>query len=105
MYITLTLTSHIPGFRVPFLLSEAIGAIIDHIDASSDEALEVGRHFRWDFSNLAVNTWNTNGQHTSWGTLRDALKALFSAMERNYFGIARFTIYDGVREVGQGTIT
>lgn len=99
------MTSHIPGFRIPFLLSEAIGAVIDQIDRTSNEAVEIGRRFQWDFSNLAVNTWNTNGQQISWGVLKNALRALFSAMEQNYFGTARFTIYDGVREVGQGTVT
>lgn len=49
--------------------------------------------------------WNTNEQYASWDVLRNAIRAVFAAMELNAFGTGRFTFYDGVREVGEGTIT
>ena len=94
----------IPGQAVVRLLREASDFVSSHLAVISDGLL-VGGKSAWLADALSVKVANANNHQTTWGVLRAALVALDDYMEVNeHVGAAEFTIFDGVTEVGAGTV-
>lgn len=51
-----------------------------------------------------MKTWNSNNHQTTWGVMGATLGALREFMNEYGWGAARFTIFDGVKEIGEGIV-
>lgn len=94
----------IPGQAIFRLLHEAFDVISHHLNTLGDGLLTGGR-FIWIDVPLSIEVVNANNHQTTWGVLAEALLALDDYMKVNDdVGAAHFTIFDGGREVGTGTL-
>ena len=104
VYITLTITHQLTATVIKPLLSEAYG-IVDEILRHLGDGPVSTPGFNWGTGSAVLQTWNTNNQETTWRVLAGALVALQDYMidHKNWVG-AKFTVYQGALEVGQGVI-
>lgn len=90
---------------VPYILSQAIHEITLVIASHGDGLTTDGMYQLEGLDRLMLLAWNADNHQLTWGVLRQAFYALFDYMERNdNFGAARFDIYDGNHQVGEGMI-
>ena len=93
------------GPAVSDLLDQAYLDTIANMYAMGAHALiSHGSFTRTGPHNLVFTAVNSNNHQMTWGVLAMAIEALASYMQSTGFGRVIFTIYDGVNEVGSGSI-
>ena len=102
-YITFTYVANVAGNGLQEMIDQAYSYIVGHVALEGDGLVPDGG-FDWDNFGFSLRTWNANNHQMTWGVLGAAAFALMDYMNRYGYGSATFLIYDGVNQVGAGTI-
>lgn len=94
----------IPGVAVPALIDETMASVLQHIRLAGDGVMPGGMATWQGYGGAYMKAWNSNNHQTTWGVFGAALGALREFQNEHGWGAADFTIFDGVKEVGQGYI-
>ena len=86
------------------ILNAAAGYIEESIRQYGDIVIPTGGVEYNSVTGVSFSTTNSNNHQQTYGVLGAAIEALKDYMSQNYFGKAKFWIFDGVNEVGAGTV-
>lgn len=101
------MTRTIPGLGVLELLNAAYVGVTEHIKAVGDGLLPgPNGMFLWLGPNgVKLHTQNANNHQITWAVLAAAIMALGDYMHSfEDYGAVDFNIWDGLNQVGHGTI-
>ena len=94
----------VPGISIASLIDETTASVLQHIRIAGDGVIPNGVATWHGTEWTIMETWNSKNHQTTWGVLGAALDALKDFMNENGWGAASFTVFDGVREVGEGYV-
>lgn len=92
------------GITTPALIDHTTASVLQHIRIAGDGVIPASQSTWGDTGGTLMKTWNSNNHQITWGVFGAALSALKEYTNEYGWGTASFTIFDGVKEVGEGYV-
>ena len=104
VHVVVTPVTAVAGDGVQSLLNDAGNLILETIEQLGDGVIPRGWFDISGEDNLWLTVNNANNHQMTWGVLAAAVVALVDYMESSQWGTTTFKLFDGVNEVGVGSI-
>lgn len=105
-YVVLVTLEGPPPDAVNLILISGRNSLRRQILTQGDGPILNGRYVwgRRDNTGVLFRAWNANNHQLTYGVVCEALNALLDYMGQHGYSAARFDIYDGQNEVGEGMV-